>query len=54
MTDAPRHDYARSLVMFRPGFAPEARRLARDLKIRIVGPLDGLGPQPFPARTPWS
>ena len=44
VTDAPRHDYARSLVMFRPGFAPEAHRLARDLKIRIVGPLDGLRP----------
>jgi LytR cell envelope-related transcriptional attenuator len=42
--DAPRRDYARSLVMFRPGFAPEAHRLARDLRIRIVGPLDGLRP----------
>jgi hypothetical protein len=42
--DAPRRDYARSLVMFRPGFAPEAHRLARDLRISIVGPLDGLRP----------
>ena len=42
--DAPRRDYARSVVMFRPGFAPEAHRLARDLRIRIVGPLDGLRP----------
>ena len=42
--DAPRRDYARSLIMFRPGFAPEAHRLAKDLKIRIVGPLDGLRP----------
>jgi LytR cell envelope-related transcriptional attenuator len=42
--DAPRRDYARSLIMFRPGFAPEAHRLARDLRIKIVGPLDGLRP----------
>jgi hypothetical protein len=41
--DAPRRDYARSLVMFRAGFAGEAHRLARDLRIRIVGPLDGIG-----------
>ena len=43
VADAPRRDYARSLVMFRPGFAGEAHRLARDLRIRIVGPLDGIG-----------
>lgn len=41
--DAPRRDFTRSLVMYRPGFAAEGRRLARDLRIRIVGPLDGLG-----------
>ena len=40
--NAPRSNYTRSLVMYRPGFAPEARRLARDLHLRIVGPLDGL------------
>ena len=32
----------RSLVMYRPGFAGEGRRLARDLGVKIVGPLDGL------------
>jgi LytR cell envelope-related transcriptional attenuator len=32
----------RSLVMFRPGFAGEGRRLARDLHIRVVRPLDGM------------
>ena len=31
-----------SLVMFRPGFAGEGRRLARDLHVRIVRPLDGM------------
>jgi LytR cell envelope-related transcriptional attenuator len=41
--DAPRRDYSRSLVMYRPGFAAEGRRLAKDLRIRIVGPLDGIG-----------
>jgi hypothetical protein len=31
--------------MFRPGYRPEAVRLARDLKLKIVGPLDGLRPR---------
>jgi len=34
--------YARSIVMYRQGFEAEGRRLARELGIRIVGPLDGL------------
>lgn len=42
--NATRLDYATSVVMYRKGFAPEAKRLARDLKIKIVGPLDGLKP----------
>lgn len=40
--NALRTDYAGSLVMYRPGYRPEALRLARDAGIRIVGPLDGL------------
>ena len=28
--------------MYRPGFAGEGRRLARDIGVKIVGPLDGL------------
>jgi len=32
----------RSIVMYRPGFAGEGRRLARDLGVRMVGPLDGM------------
>ena len=35
-------DFARSLVMYRPGFAGEARRLAKDLRVKQVGPLDGI------------
>ena len=31
-----------TLVMYRPPFQAEARRLARDLGIRVVGPLDGM------------
>jgi hypothetical protein len=31
-----------TLVMFRPGFAGEGRRLAHDLHVRIVRPLDGM------------
>jgi hypothetical protein len=41
--NAKRTDYMRSVVMYRPGFRGEAMRLAQDLQIRIVGPLDGLG-----------
>jgi hypothetical protein len=33
--------YASSLVLFRPGWEGEARRLARDAGIRTVTPLDG-------------
>ena len=42
--NAPRHDYPRSLVMYRPGFEGEGRRLARDLGVTLVGPLDGAKP----------
>jgi hypothetical protein len=34
----------RSLVMYRPGYAAEGARLARDLRIRVVRPLDGMSP----------
>ena len=40
--NAPRSDYGRSVVMYRPGFREEAQRLARDLRVAIVSPLDGL------------
>lgn len=40
-TDASQLDYARSLVLFRPGWQHEAERLARDVKIGTVAPLDG-------------
>jgi LytR cell envelope-related transcriptional attenuator len=43
-TNAERHDYARSMVMFVPGWIKEARRLARDTGVRMVAPLDGLRP----------
>ena len=42
--NAKRTDYMRSVVMYRPGYRGEALRLARDLRIKIVGPLDGLTP----------
>jgi LytR cell envelope-related transcriptional attenuator len=41
--NAKRTDFMRSVVMYRPGYRGEALRLARDMRIRIVGPLDGLG-----------
>jgi LytR cell envelope-related transcriptional attenuator len=40
--NAQRTDYMRSVVMYRPGYRGEALRLGRDLRIKIVGPLDGL------------
>ena len=40
--DAARHDYARTMVLFRPGYAAEARRLARDAGIRLVSTVDGI------------
>jgi hypothetical protein len=39
--DAPQHDYARSLVLFRPGWQREAERLAKDSGIPTVATLDG-------------
>lgn len=43
--NAPRSGYGRSVVMYRAGRRPEALRLARDLGIRLVSPLDGLRPR---------
>ena len=34
--------FARDLVMFRPGFDEEGRRVARALGVKRVGPLDGM------------
>lgn len=41
VTNAPRQ-VARSIVMYRPGFAGEGRRLGKDLGVRLVTPLDGM------------
>jgi hypothetical protein len=43
--NAPRSDFARTTIMYRPGYKPEALRLARDMRIRVVTPLDGLTPR---------
>jgi hypothetical protein len=32
----------RSVVMYRPGRRPEAQRLAADIGVALVGPLDGI------------
>jgi hypothetical protein len=44
VANAPSHDYATSLVMYRKGFRGEAQRLASDLGLKVVGPLDGMRP----------
>ena len=43
--NAPRADYASTVVMYRRGYGPEAQRLARDMHLKVVGPLDGLKPK---------
>lgn len=40
--NAPRSNFRRSLVMYRPGREAEARRLAADLRVKRVAPLDGI------------
>lgn len=40
--NAKRQNYATTVVMYRPGFEPEAIRLAHDLHVPVVGPLDGV------------
>ncbi len=44
IANAPDASYPQSIVMYRPGFAGEGRRLAKDLGIGVVGPLDGMRP----------
>jgi hypothetical protein len=43
VTNAPRQ-VPRSIVMYRPGFAGEGRRLGKDLGVSLVTPLDGMRP----------
>jgi hypothetical protein len=40
--NARRQDYATSVVMYSPGYRAEGLRLARDLHVKVVGPLDGI------------
>jgi hypothetical protein len=40
--NAPSTGFARSMVMFRPGFKPAAQRLAKDMGVKAVTPLDGM------------
>jgi hypothetical protein len=40
--NAPRTDYAKTIVEYRAGYRREAQRLARDVHVKLVGPLDGL------------
>jgi LytR cell envelope-related transcriptional attenuator len=41
VTNAPQL-VPRSIVMYKPGFAGEGKRLGRDLRVRLVTPLDGM------------
>jgi hypothetical protein len=42
--NAARQDYATTVVMYERGYEAEGLRLARDLHVNVVGPLDGLTP----------
>jgi hypothetical protein len=42
--NAKRQDYATTVVMFKQGFHAEALRLAHDLHVKVIGPLDGVKP----------
>jgi hypothetical protein len=42
--NATRQNYATTVVMFRSGYRPEAARLAADLHLKGVAPLDGIAP----------
>ena len=42
--NAARQDYASTVVMYKRGYEAEGLRLARDLDVHVVGPLDGLKP----------
>jgi hypothetical protein len=42
--NAPRSNFGRSVVMYRSGYKGEAIRLAHDLRVRRVVPLDGMKP----------
>lgn len=44
VANAPRRDYPQTIVMYRRGFEGEAQRLARDLGVHVVSPLDGMTP----------
>jgi hypothetical protein len=41
--NAPEHS-ARTLIMYRRGYAAEGLRLGRDLRVKLVTPLDGMRP----------
>jgi len=40
--NAAHQNYATTVVMYRRGYEGEAHRLARDMNVQVVGPLDGL------------
>jgi hypothetical protein len=40
--NASSSDFTRTVVMYRPGYRGEGMRLGRDLRVKIVGPLDGM------------
>ena len=42
VANAPSSDFGRSIVMYRPGFVGEGKRLGRDLGVTTVTPLDGI------------
>ena len=48
--NASRTDFARSLVMYKPGFEAEAKRFGKDFDVSRVIPLDGINEERAPGR----
>ena len=42
--NATKTGYARTIVMYRPGFRSEALRFRHDLNLSVVAPIDGMSP----------
>ena len=43
--NARRADYPKSVIMYKRGYRPEAIRLAHAMRVKVVGPLDGIRPK---------
>jgi len=45
VANALHENYPRTLILYRPGYRAEGLRLAHQMDVRVVGPLDGVAPR---------